>query len=332
MATIYFNNAGTGTTDWNDSNWYDQPGASGNQVSPSIGDTLIFETSCNTNIPAQLDYYITVQNGATLTLNTSDLIQGSEYTMQVDVGGILTITGSCALNGTVVVNGIINISAVFTGYNFQLGNTATCNVSNTALIYAGSLSSSSIINVLTNGSLTLDGYTIQSTINVTNATLQYNNCGLNTSPVIAGSCIITLSNGSTVSTNITIPTGSNLITANATVASSFAITNNGTTTLQSIAGNGSFVNNNICTVTSVATVATLTNNGTLTVTTGTLNIPTFTNNGTTTVNSSGVMCITPASVFTNNGTFNFGSLYSTAFRGRVFPQVPSSASWGNALL
>ena len=35
--------------------------------------------------------------------------------------------------------------------------------------------------------------------------------------------------------------------------------------------------------------------------------------------------------FQNNGTFTFGS-YTTRFKGPIYPQVPSSASWGNIFI
>lgn len=83
----------------------------------------------------------------------------------------------------------------------------------------------------------------------------------------------------------------------------------------------------------VNTGAVLTNNGTITL--GEVYaflFGTLVNNNTFTVSNTTGLVIRPNANFTNNGTFNFGSLYSTKFKGRIFPQVPSSASWGNALL
>jgi hypothetical protein len=331
MATIYFNNANTGTTDWNDSNWYDQPGASGNQVSPSIGDTLIFETSCNTNIPAQLDYYITVQNGATLSLNTSDLTQDGIYTMQVNVGGVLNINGSTVFNGTNNVDGTINISSSFSGYNFTLGSLAVCNVYNTAYLYYGSFSLGATINVT--GTLFLNNYTINAiNINVTNALLAFINCVIATAPTITGSNI-SFTGGSTITTNLTLPANTFSSIIDSSVGTGYTITNNGTASLQNFSGNGAFINNNICSTSSSVSVSALTNNGALTVGGGTFGPTIFTNNNSTTVdNNNGYLSIRPASVFTNNGTFTYGTKYTTRFKGEIFPQVPSSASWGNALL
>lgn len=59
---------------------------------------------------------------------------------------------------------------------------------------------------------------------------------------------------------------------------------------------------------------------------------TVTNNGV--LNNSGNLAglsIPTTLALNNNGIFIFGN-YSTNFKGRIFPQIPSSASWGNALL
>lgn len=59
---------------------------------------------------------------------------------------------------------------------------------------------------------------------------------------------------------------------------------------------------------------------------------TVTNNGV--LNNSGNLAglsIPTTLALNNNGIFTFGN-YSTNFKGRIFPQIPSSASWGNALL
>jgi hypothetical protein len=333
MADLYFNNSSTGNADWSDgSNWWDQPGAGGsNGFAPYVGDTLFFETSCYTTIPSPLNYYITVKNGATLTLNISDLTQDGDYTMQVNVGGVLNINDSTSFIGTNNVDGTINISSSFSGYNFTLGSQAVCNVYNTAYLYPGSFSPGATINVT--GTLFLNNYTINAiNINVTNALLTFSNCVIVTAPTIAGGSSINFTAGSTITTNLTLPTNTSLSISNSYVGTGYTITNNGTASLQDFSGNGAFVNNNSCSTSSSVSVSALTNNGALTVGSGTFGPTIFTNNNSTTVNNNGYLSIQPVSVFTNNGTFNFGSLYSTTFKGRFFPQIPSSASWGNALL
>jgi hypothetical protein len=59
---------------------------------------------------------------------------------------------------------------------------------------------------------------------------------------------------------------------------------------------------------------------------------TLINNSSVVVGQSTDLAMRPAAVITNNGTFTYGNIYSTKFKGRIFPQVPSSASWGNVFL
>ena len=79
----------------------------------------------------------------------------------------------------------------------------------------------------------------------------------------------------------------------------------------------------------------LINNGTLT-TTNTVNLTQpFTNNGSVINNGSLTIASTfttvPSATLINNGTFTYGS-YTTKFKGPIYPQVPSSASWGNIFI
>ena len=258
MADLYFNNSSTGNTDWSDnSNWWDQPGAGGsNGYIPTTDDYLYFETSCDTNIPQQLDYYITVQNSSTLTLNTSNLSQNGGYTIQVNVGSTLNINESAELSGINNIDGIINISASFTGQGFSLGSVAVCNVYDSALLYGGTFSSGATINVTGSGALFLYNYTIiGTTINVTNTSLTYLNTSIGAAPIIAGTSNISVINGSNVSTNLTIPSNTTLLVASSNVATSYTITNNGTASLQKFSGNGAIVNNNKCSTSSSVSVS-----------------------------------------------------------------------------
>ena len=79
---------------------------------------------------------------------------------------------------------------------------------------------------------------------------------------------------------------------------------------------------------------TFVNDGIITLDSSTVNYisGTLTNNSNVVVGQTCDVAFRPSAVFTNNGTFTFGNAYSTKFKGRIFPQVPSSASWGNALL
>jgi len=59
---------------------------------------------------------------------------------------------------------------------------------------------------------------------------------------------------------------------------------------------------------------------------------TFINNGTFSIKGNAFFINSPLSVFKNYGTFIYGDIYTTKFRGSVFPQVPSSAAFGTAIL
>ena len=317
MANYYFNNTSTSNTDWNDSNnWWDSPGASGGNVSvPSpgnTGDELYFETNCDTNIPTDFSYNVIIQTGVTFTISgvTTTLQPGDYFT---------------------TVNGTLNVYSDFDGSNVSVNN--ICNI-NAVVNFApgtGTLSSGSTINVL-GGTLFLYNYNTNfSTINVT-GTIVYMFCTIVSAPSPVSNATISIAGDSNISANITINSGVNLTITSSTISTGYVVTNNSAASINGVSGFGSFVNNNICTITSNGlSNTTFTNNGTCTVSSGGIFKPTiFNNNGT--ININGDLSMNSSSVYTNNGTFNFGSLYSTKFKGRIFPQVPSSASWGNALL
>jgi hypothetical protein len=337
MADYYFNNINTGNTDWNDSsNWWTGPNGSGDNVSvpsPNISeDALYFETNCDTNIPTDLSYNITIQSGVTFTIINDTNHADGFY---------------------INVSGTLNLNAIFSGYNITVNNGGACIITSNTYFYSstsGIISSGANINVA-GATLFLEGYYINNAINVvSNGSIQYSNCTIVTGPSIASGSTMFINN-SIVSTNLTNGINTSLSLANCNIAPSFTITNNGSMSVAGCSGLGSLINSGGCTITGSIVNATFINNSSCTVDNagsiaatlftnnatcivnsgGTLNPVTFTNNGTTTINN-GSMNINSSSVYTNNGTFNFGSSYSTAFKGRIFPQVPSSASWGNALL
>lgn len=148
-----------------------------------------------------------------------------------------------------------------------------------------------------------------------------------------------ISSASTLFINIIVNAGG-LVSAYANCTFATSIINNGTIECFSgsiVFANLNSVNNGTISVSGglfqLSSNYSLTNNGTITVgdypvyILGTLN-----NNSLFNVSSNTRLAITPNANFNNNGTFVFGALYTTAFKGRIFPQIPSSASWGNALL
>lgn len=312
---LYFNNNNTGNSDWSDSaNWWDAPNASGSSgYNPTIGDSLTFETNCDTNIPTDLSYNITIQNGVTFTISNYDTTTlPSDYFLTVD--------------------GTLNVNGTFAATNVTIFN--VCNVAGSANFVAGTgtLTPSTTINVSVGGTLYLYNYGMNlSTINVS-GTIYYYACSIDTAPTLLSGASIYIVSGSNIAANITINSNVNLTITSSTISTGYTVTNNNSAIISGFSGLGSFINNNACTIESFGLLnTTFTNNGTCTVSSGGIFSPTiFTNNGT--INVNGNFSMNSSYVYTNNGTFNFGSLYSTKFKGRIFPQVPSSASWGNALL
>jgi hypothetical protein len=123
-------------------------------------------------------------------------------------------------------------------------------------------------------------------------------------------------------------TSSGTFTNASTITNNSAFTNAGTFTNT---GSGSITNNSAFTNT-----GTFTNNSTFTSNSGTfaINSGTFINNGTATIANASYLSIRPtlSGGLINNGTFVYGSKYTTSFRGEIFPQVPSSAAFGTAIL
>jgi hypothetical protein len=141
---------------------------------------------------------------------------------------------------------------------------------------------------------------------------------------------------------LTVNTGGTVIVGEAWAAGSF--TNDGTIVVGflgalSLFSNSSNLSQGTILVNSTGQLSiepnvTLVNDGILTLDSSTVNYisGTLTNNSNVVVGQTCDVAFRPSAVFTNNGTFTFGNAYSTKFKGRIFPQVPSSASWGNALL
>ena len=78
------------------------------------------------------------------------------------------------------------------------------------------------------------------------------------------------------------------------------------------------------------------NSGTLIINGELFSAASITNNGNITNNGglyiTDMLVISPTANLNNNGTFSYGNNYSTKFKGPIYPQVPSSASWGNIFI
>ena len=310
MAYLWFNNVNTGDTDWNNSgNWWDgpqdadPPPSSG--FTPNTNDELTIQTNCDTNIPTYLSYYITIENGVTFTLlSNSTFIQSGYY---------------------IYCNGILNINS-----------DNTLNIENLN-IFAGGIvgNSGSLVATVPNNSGTLDNggactvYVVSNSGNINNSNGEGSfTVTTNSGSIVCSSGTIvgnittnngTVTNGSVYAGAITTNNG-NINNVSGAFENNSALTNNGTFTNGAaiLTNNAAFTNNGTFNSNSSGTLTNL--NGT------------FTNNGTTIIGQSSLLNLRPSTSIINNGTFTYGNKYTTRFKGEILPQVPSSASWGNALL
>lgn len=309
MAYLWFNNVNNpGDSDWNNSgNWWDgpqdadPPPSSG--FTPNTNDELTIQTNCDTNIPTYLSYYITIENGVTFTLlSNNTFIQSSYY---IYCNGILNINSDNTLNienlnifagGVVGNSGSLVASVPNNSGTLDNGGACTVYVASNSGNINNSNGEGSFTVTTNSGSIVCSSGTIVGNITTNNGTV-------NNSGVYSG--VITTNNG-------------NINNLSGAFENNGALTNNGTF------NNGAILTNN----------AAFTNNGTFNHTAGSTfkNVVTFTNNGTTTLAATSYISLRPISSFINNGTFTYGTKYTTRFKGEIFPQVPSSASWGNALL
>jgi hypothetical protein len=325
MATLYFNTVSTGDPNWsNASNWWDgpqdaDPPPTNNQPLPVTNDSVIIQSACSSNVPTTLDYYITIEGNVSLTLNAGSYYSSGYY---IYCYGALYIEASQTLNASGISIFSGGVFYIYGNYNGIVDNNAG-TVENYSE-FNGSITANS-------GNINNNGSTFS--VNITTNTGTINNTGSFYGTITLNDTVGTINNnGGTFSVNITTNTG----TINNTGSYSGPVTtNNGNIINNSVYSNSSpLTNNNVFTNNSVFNnTSTLTNNNVFNNNSiFSHNGGTFTNNGTTTIAAAANLSLRPTSIFINNGTFTYGTNYTTRFKGEIFPQVPSSASWGNALL
>lgn len=348
MADYYFYN-NSANNDWSDTNnWstVDEPGAGPSSL-PSDGDGVFIRQTCSVNVPTTLNYITTVSNGAEFDVPDNSIMDSS-FSLSVESGGIVNFLGNFNFSGTFNVynGGTANVTTnIFdptyypsTGtINLEAGS--TFNINNTATAYFRSLGNlQGNVNVTNGASLYVESNSLQGTLTVTNSSASFTGSTLNTTTILTNASL-TFIDGSIVASSLTIPSGSAITFTNTTtINSSQTVTNNGTINissgaiLQGAATNVLITNNSAFNNSGELTVYNFTNNGTFTGNIGsTLASINITNNSTINLNSDSYLKMIGSGNFTNNGLFTHGN-YTTRIKGRIFPQVPSSASWGNALL
>lgn len=335
---LYYYNDISGTGEWNNPlNWWDGDGPSGsNGYLPNPGDTLYIKDTCTIGIPGTLEYFITITGSGYLLLDSTHT-QDVTYITTVDGNGILDITGTFNNGSGLYLYGtsIVNVSGTLTMNNgangiFVMGSAAILNIAGGSCSLFSDSTTNGTINISSNGYLYTYGGTLTGTIVVGAGNISLSETILTTTSfTLASSSTFNLTS-CTINTNLVIPSGCT-VTMNGNNVLENTINNNGTITCENLS-NGIIVNNSSFNLSQILQCASFTNNATFTSgTNSTIKIATFVNNSTLTLDPSSSLTFTGTSVFTNNGVFTHGS-YSTRFRGRIFPQIPSSASWGNALL
>lgn len=243
---------------------------------------------------------MTIAAGASLSISggtfSNDLTNNGTTT--VSLGATFSPSGQTNNGGSFTNNGILTQTSTFVNSGTLTLNNLSTNTFSESIVTSGTLDIKANVSVVT--LLISSG-----TVDINHASSPGVSAGrLN----MQGLGILNITNGSLTLTNNALD--HNLF-GSTTIGSSGSLT----ITSGTARCGGSLVNDGAFTI-----------NDTLIVS-GPLD-----NNGTMTIAGIGVLGLGSNSlVLTNNGTFTFGS-YTTKFKGKIFPQVPSSASWGNALL
>lgn len=325
MATYYFKDGATNhfsdATNW----YYDSGfGSPANLVPDSNTDTVLIGDD-TLSITCYLDINFTVGTGQHLTItgNSTLYIGATGYAAILTSTGTLNVNANANLiiesNGQLVINatstltnlgtmnnigGIVDVSGQFTNYysfTNQVGGTYTnrgTTYNYSTFNSAGSIACSGS-NVFGNvaGSMAFNSGSVtispSTTFNQAGGTItSYVNL------IFPAGALVTISGGSLVNYNI-ISNYAFLNIASGTLNNQASVLN-----FSAISLNGTYINNNI-------TV----NNGIFSAT-----------------QNNGFISVRPFSTFTNNNQFIFGSKSNTYFKGDIFPQVPSSAAFGTAIL
>ncbi len=262
----------------------------------------------STPVRCDVDSNITVSNGNTLnvTANATLYIGNSSYvcvlvisnlsTLSLEPGSFCYITTNTEINnqsgGTILVNGQLTLQN-----GSQLANIGTTNIAGAVDIAIGaSFIHNGALSTTIGGVLAVNPST---TFSIGVGSTIYND------GTFYNYGIINVPNNTTFTNQRTLINGP---------AAVFIINN-------TFSNGGTFNNQG-----SALNLNTFNNQGTF------INLSAITNNGVFNTTAQGVFASSPNSNFNNNNQFIFGSVYNTYFKGKVFPQIPSSAAFGTAIL
>jgi hypothetical protein len=298
MADAYFNNAASTSID-NASNWWSDEGFS-----------TPYEVDGSPAVPDFTNGSLTLQIGNNANAITCD------KNISLDLSAHLIVTSQAVFNhnsndfnllgtiennsgGTIYCYNSLNITSTGVLNNYgNLSFTAGILTNGGDINNHNTLATSNGHSIINNSVFNIYSGTLDAYGTISNAGTFNNNAG--------GTCNL---NGAFTNSSGTV-TNSSIMAINSTFTNNALITNSANLNI-----NNTLVNN-----------STLSNSNLLAIE-GTL-----TNNGTTTIATGGYLKLSTTSTFTNNGTFSFGNNYTTRFKGSIFPQVPSSAAFGTAIL
>jgi hypothetical protein len=310
MATYYFNSGGTNSiSDAN--NWYvtsnfDSPA----YLVPDFSTDSVIIGDGNMSTVCEIDTNVTIGSGRTFTV----LGYATVYVGTVAYASILSV----ASGGQLIID---------SGAYFYVAGTG--EITNNGSIYmAGTLDIQNSGFVTNNSSITNTGiFTIQSGSEFINSSTGSLNTQPGASFTIQPGTTISLSAGGSILNN-------GIFTNNTTLVATSGVTFINYSTGSVINGPASvFVINN-----SFQNQGTFNNGGSAINlnqfnNTGVyINTTTTTNNGIFSTSDAGFFSIKSSGTFTNNNQFILGTSYNTYFKGRIFPQIPSSAAFGTAVL
>ena len=308
----YFFDNGAGDVNWgNTANWwFDINHTLPIGALPTIlsTDTINIDSECD-NITGNIFYALLIRNTvATLSgyINNSNniVITGAST---VTIAGYLNNVGYTGVNDTseLLVTGTINNLNTLEIFDYAHSDSST-----------GAFINTGVFNITSNNSMS---------INQTSYSGYFFNHG-------AGGSFYTATNWFY----------DNTLTCHITDVGAFKPTDtiifNGTIDYADTTFNANIINNAILTLPSAELLNHYScyNTGTLINSNIFTNTGTFSNAGNFINNvrftNIGTMSFIASGTFTNNGSFIYGDKYSTQFKGEIFPQIPSSAGWGTAIL
>lgn len=308
MATYFFKDTTSYSISDPDNWYYDAALTTPASLVPNFSSDSVVIGDDSTSVRCDIDSNITVGLGQAfiVTANASVYVGIASYSsilvisgqLEIYTGGYFYVTsnGDLVANGPVNVYGLLNVDAG--GY-----------VVNTA-------------NLVIYGT-----FNIQSTgvfINANGATLNTNFGGTTQMAVgatisLSGSNFVYNYGAMTNSTTVNIPSATTFVNI-----ATGSIVNGGTGVFiinNSFQNQGTFSNSG-----SAINLNQFNNTGNY------INATTTTNNGIFSTSDAGFFSHKASSNFTNNNVFILGSSYTTYFKGKVFPQIPSSAAFGTAIL